>query len=258
MGRKKKIEFLMNTDWMFEKPIDREHKEYKLLSYFQKMGEKLDKMELYPGFIELSLHLANVQTLVKDKKLLYTTKKFSSVDDELLVKDLKIKEVPEMSHDEYEEFIKILTYSAPRIYEYFGMAKSVWELVYDSIHLKVKKNNKNILENKGYFYFTIGDVINIWEYEKKPAAKGSPESKVVTNLIYSEDKKSLTIPKIINSFSQWTTEDKKKLPVIEMISRGDFPINETLLPMFKRKLIAYVGQKQIIENYKKSKEELNV
>ena len=96
MGRKKKIEFLMNTDWMFEKPIDREHKEYKLLSYFQKMGEKLDKMELYPGFIELSLHLANVQTLVKDKKVLYTTKRFSSVDDELLVKDLKIKDVPKM------------------------------------------------------------------------------------------------------------------------------------------------------------------
>lgn len=248
----------MNTDWMFEKPIDREHKEYKLLSYFQKMGEKLDNMELYPGFIELSLHLANVQTLVKDKKLLYTNKKFQTVDDELLVKDLKIKDVPVMSKDEYEEFIKILSYSAPRIYEYFGMAKSVWELVYDSIHLKVKKNNKNILENKGYFYFTIGNVINIWEYEKKPAAKGSPESKVVTNLIYSGDKKSLTIPKIIDSFSQWTTEDKKKLPVIEMISRGDFPINETLLPMFKRKLIAYVGQKQMIENYKKSKQELNV
>jgi hypothetical protein len=41
---------------MFEKPIDSEYKEYKLLSYFQKMGEKLDNLELYPGFIELSLH----------------------------------------------------------------------------------------------------------------------------------------------------------------------------------------------------------
>ena len=100
--------------------------------------------------------------------------------------------------------------------------------------------------------------MNIWEYEKKPAAKGSPESKVVTNLIYSEEKKNLTIPKIIDSFSQWTTEDKKKLPVIEMISRGDFPIDQTLLPMFKRKLISYVGQKQMIENYKKSKEEQKI
>jgi hypothetical protein len=129
---------------------------------------------------------------------------------------------------------------------------------FDSIHLKVKKNTKNILENKGYFYFVTSDIMNIWEYEKKPAAKGSPESKVVTNLIYSEEKKNLTIPKIIDSFSQWTTEDKKRLPVIEMISRGDFPIDQTLLPMFKRKLISYVGQKQMIENYKKSKEEQKI
>ncbi len=248
----------MNTDWMFEKPIDREHKEYKLLSYFQKMGEKLDNMELYPGFIELSLHLANVQTLVKDKKVLYTNKRFSSIDDELLVKDLKIKDVPEMTKDEYEEFIKILSYSAPRIYEYFGLAKSVWELVFDSVHLKVKKNTKNILENKGYFYFTNNETIYIWEYEKKPAAKGSPESKVITNLIYCDSKNNLTVPKIITNFTQWTTEDVKKLPIIEMISRGDFPIEETLLPMFKRKLISYVSQKQILENYKKTKESLKV
>ena len=249
MARKKKIEFLMDTDWMFEKPIDREHKEYKLLSYFQKMGEKLDKMELYPGFIELSLHLANVQTLVKDKKLLYTTKRFSSVDDELLVKDLKIKDVPQMSHDEYEEFIKILTYTAPRMFEYFGIAKSVWELVFDSIHLKVKKNIKNVLSPKGYFYYFDKEKnkLFVWEYENKPAAKGSPESKVLVNLIYNEEKNDLTIPRIITSFSQWNTEGKSKLPVVEMISRGNFPIEETLLPLFKRKLISYVNQKQIIE-----------
>ena len=90
----------MDTDWMFEKPIDREHKEYKLLSYFQKMGDKLDKMELYPGFIELSLHLANVQTLIRDKKIIYTNKKLDSVDDELLVKDLKLKEIPKLNDDE--------------------------------------------------------------------------------------------------------------------------------------------------------------
>jgi hypothetical protein len=258
MGRKKKIEFLMNTDWMFEKPIDREHKEYKLLSYFQKMGEKLDNLELYPGFIELSLHLANVQTLVKDKKLLYTDKKFSSIDDELLVKDLKIKDVPEMSHDEYEEFIKILSYSTPRIYEYFNIAKSVWETVYDCVNLKMKKNTKNILLNKGYFYFNTSEKTYIWEYEKKPAAKGSPESKVFVNLISENEKNNLSISKLITNFTKIDLEESKKLPIIEMVSRGDFPINETLLPMFKRKLISYIDQKQILENYKKTKESLNI
>ena len=57
-----------------------------------------------------------------------------------------------MSNDEYQEFLKILTYTAPRLLQYFGVAKSVWETVFDGINLKVKKNTKNILSQKGYFY----------------------------------------------------------------------------------------------------------
>jgi hypothetical protein len=254
MARKKKIEFLMDTDWMFEKPIDREHKEYKLLSYFQKMGEKLDKMELYPGFIELSLHLANVQTLIKDKKIIYTNKKLDSVDDELLVKDLKLKDIPEINNEELNEFLQILTYSAPRMLEYFNIAKSVWTIVYENVDMKPNKRAKEEFSNTGYFYYndTKENKIYVWEYNIKPAAKGSPESKTKVNLIYS-DLKNLTITKIINNFSMWNSENKK-LPVFEMISKGDFPIHETLLPIFKRKLISYINQKKTLENLKKVKE----
>jgi hypothetical protein len=254
MGRKKKIEFLMDTDWMFEKPIDREHKEYKLLSYFQKMGEKLDKMELYPGFIELSLHLANVQTLIKDKKIMYTNKKLDSVDDELLVKDLKLKDIPELNNEEIDEFVQILSYSAPRMLEYFNIAKSVWTIVYENVDMKPNKRAKEVISDVGYFHFTDTKTnkIYVWEYNIKPAAKKSPESKTSVNLIYC-DEKNLTITKIINNFSVWNSENKK-LPVFEMISRGDFPIFETLLPIFKRKLISYINQKKFLESTKKTQE----
>jgi len=251
MGRKKQnIEFLMQTDWMFEKPIDREHKEYKLLSYFQKMGEKLDKLELYPGFIELSLHLMNVQTLLREKKIIYTDKKFSTIDDELLVKDLKVKNLPEMSFEEQEEFAKILTLSAPRIMEYFNVAKSVWSLVYDALLIKVKKNKKNIFSNKGYFYYSDQETKNkyIWEYEIKKAARRSPESKTHVNLIYSEPLNGLTINQIISKFTTWTEEEVKTSPVFEMISQGVFPIQETLLPLFKRKLISFINQSKVREH----------
>lgn len=255
MAKKKKIEFLMNTEWMFEKPIDKEHKEYKLLSYFQKMGEKLDNLELYPGFIELALHLANVQTLVKDKKILYTNKRFSSIDDELLVKDLKIKDVPEMTKDEHEEFIQILSYTTPRMIEYFNIAKSVWELVFDKIYLVVKKNKENIINDSGFMYFNDkkNKRIIVWEYEKKPVAKGSPENKLVTKIIYDGERNNLTPSRIISTFS--LLEDKKKLSVVEMVSNGDFPLEETLLPLFKRKLISYIEQKKIVEYYKSVKTE---
>ena len=259
MEKKKKIEFLMNTEWMFEKPIDQEHKEYKLLSYFQKMGEKLDNMELYPGFIELSLHVANLQNLIRDKKIMYNNKKFTTIDDELLVKDLKIKDLPILNNDEKEEFNKILIFSAPRMLEYFNIAKSVWEIVFDSVILRIKKNKNEVLQKKGYFYYldSKDNLFYVWEFNVKQVNKKSPESKTLVNLIYSEKKNNLTITKIINTFSQWNKENISKLPLYEMLCEGNFPINETLLPLFKRKLITYINQTQMIENYKKNKEELN-
>lgn len=250
MAKNKKIEFLMDTDWMFEKPIDREHKEYKLLSYFQKMGEKLDNMELYPGFIELSLHLANAQTLLKDKKMLYTDKRFTTPDDELLVKDLKIKDLPQMSQEEYYEFVKILGYSLPRLMEYFNIAKSVWELVFDSVHLVVRKNKKNLELDEGFFYFKDKKEkkIYVWEYKERLIMKGTKDTKLTTNFIYNDETNKLTVPKIIKEHSK--IEHKSKLPVIEVFSKGEFPIEETLLPLFKRKIMAYLTQKRYINETK--------
>ena len=89
MTRKKKgFEFLLDTNWLFQEPIDAEHKEYILLSYFQKLNERFDKYEVYPSFIELSLHFANIQTLIKEGRMMTTEKKFEYCDDELLISDL--------------------------------------------------------------------------------------------------------------------------------------------------------------------------
>ena len=245
MARRKKIEFLLNTDWMFEKPIDREYKEYKLLSYFQKMGEKLDNLELYPGFIELSLHLMNVQALMRDQKILYTDKKLTNIDDELLVKDLKVKEIPKLSEEEQKEFISILSYSAPRIMEYFNIAKSVWTIVFDSLHMKVKRNRKNIIHPKGFFYFIDHEKKHyVWEYSIKKQTKNNPQQMTNVKLIYNDDINDFTISKIINNFSTYTIEDKKTGPIFHMSSTKVFPVDETLLPMFKRRIAGLISQEK--------------
>jgi hypothetical protein len=247
MAKKKKIEFLMNTDWMFEKPIDREYKEYKLLSYFQKMGDKLDRLELYPGFIELSLHLMNVQALMRDKKIVYTDKKLNNIDDEIMVKDLKVKPLPEMTTEEMMEFRDILSFSAPRIMEYFNVAKSVWTIVFDSLDMKLKRNKKNILHPKGYFFYTETESkkTHVWEYQIKKETKTNPQRMTNINLIYSDELGELTIPKIITTFSTYDSKDKRMGPVFQMSSNGIFPIDETLLPLFKRRIAGLISQTKI-------------
>ena len=243
----------MNTDWMFEKPIDQEYKEYKLLSYFQKMGEKLDKLELYPSFIELSLHLMNVQALVRDHKIVYTNKKLTNVDDEILVKDLKVRELPEMSNEELQEFQKILSYSAPRMMEYFNVAKSVWTIVFDSLDMVIKRNKKNVLHQKGFFYYIDNEKkYYVWEYIMKKETKQNPQQMIKIELIYDNLINDLTISKIINKFSSFDSIDKKVGPIFYMISSGIFPIQETLLPMFKRRIAGHISQtkkyEQVMQN----------
>ena len=244
----------MNTDWMFEKPIDQEYKEYKLLSYFQKMGEKLDKLELYPSFIELSLHLMNVQALVRDHKIVYTDKKLTNVDDEILVKDLKVRELPEMSNEELQEFQKILSYSAPRMMEYFNVAKSVWTIVFDSLDMVIKRNKKNVLHQKGFFYYIDNEKkYYVWEYIMKKETKQNPQQMIKIELIYDNLINDLTISKIINKFSSFDSIDKKVGPIFYMISSGIFPIQETLLPMFKRRIAGHISQTKKYEQVAQNK-----
>ena len=46
-------------------------------------------------------------------------------------------------------------------------------------------------------------------------------------------------------------EDKRTLPVFQMNSKGDFPIEETLLPLFKRRLISFVNHSKLTTEFKK-------
>ena len=88
MARKKKISFKLNPEWMFKEPLDFEYNKYTLLGYIQKCEQSLNNFEIYPDFVELSLHLANIQSLNKENTLLLTDKKFQSCDDEILLRDL--------------------------------------------------------------------------------------------------------------------------------------------------------------------------
>ena len=222
------------------------------------MGEKLDNLELYPGFIELSLRLINIQTLYKQRKIIYTDKKFSSIDDELLLKDLKIKNLPDLTPVEFSEFNKILQYSSPMITEYFEIAKSIWSAIFDSVDVKLKKNKKFIRSNDGFFFYRNleTNMIYIWKYNIKKVSKSSTETKTTTKLLFKGLTNNLTIPKIFLNIFEKNPKLKKDSPIFEMKSKGVLPIEETLLPIFKRKVMSYILQTILFE--KQKEDNLNI
>jgi hypothetical protein len=53
----------LTLDWILKEPIDREYKEYVLLDYISKIENDIDNFIIYPTLQELSLHLANSNSI---------------------------------------------------------------------------------------------------------------------------------------------------------------------------------------------------
>jgi len=245
MGRKKKISFKLNPEWMLKEPLDFEYNKYTLLDYIQKCEKGFDKLEIYPDFVEISLHLANLQSLIKENTLLLTNKKFESCDDEILVKELTPKKPRELTGEEEVELFKTLKYSNGKLFDTFNVAKSIWNLAYDNIEIFIKKNKKGIVAGNGYVYFYDKSIekLFVWEYEIKKARGDKNNHKTYLTLIYEGEFKKFSIPEIIDQNSNWKETDYyKQLPIFEAQSSQNFPMNETLVPIIKRKIMSYIFQ----------------
>lgn len=255
MARKKKIPFKLDPEWMLKEPIDFEFNKYTLLDYIQKCEKRFDNLEIYPDFVELSLHLANLQSLAKENLLLLTKKKFESCDDEILLKELLPKKPRELSIQEEQELDKTIKFSGVKLFDAFNIGKSIWNLAFDNIHLTIKKNKENISTGRGYVYFYKKEVqtLYIWEYEIRKDKKDDISNKTYLTLLYEGTKENIIIGNIINETSSWKEiEGFDLLPIFEVKSSQNFPMEQTFIPMMKRKIMTYVFQivnMEILKNF---------
>lgn len=251
MARKKKIPFRLNPEWMFKEPVDFEYNKYTLLGYLQKCENRFENFEIYPDFIELSLHLANLQSLIKENTLLLTEKKFEDCDDEILLKELYPKTPPKLEANEQEELEKTIKYSTSKVFDVFNLGKSIWNVAYDSIHITLKKNKENIDSNSGFaiYYDKKDDEAYVWEYTIRKTKKGDVNDKTYMNLIYSGTPKDTTVTNLISENTNWKENELyKSKPIFEIKSDQKYPMKETLVPMIRRKIMSYIFQ---IVNIKK-------
>lgn len=244
MKRKKPYKFILDTDWIFDGYIDVEHRQYILLDYFKKIGKHFDELKIYPMFIELSLHLGNIHTLLRENKILYIDKKITSPDYEVVPSDLKVKDIPILTEEEIEGYNTILKISNDLILDHFNFAKSLWSVVFDSIDIKPVLNTKNLSSKTGFFYFKRDGKIYLWRYNTRRVNGTKDQTRTNLELIYENIDNGLTVKEIIHNFVDvLRKKDETKFPVFEMFCDvKEYPLEETLVPFFKRKLLSYINQ----------------
>jgi hypothetical protein len=196
--------------------------------------------------------LANVQSIAKENTLLLTNKKFESPDDEILIKELSPKKPRQLTEKEESELDKTLKFSGPKLFDAFNVAKSIWNIAFESIELFLRKNKNNLTSDLGYifFYRKFDEKLYVWEYEIKSDKKDKSMNKSYLNLISQGGVDEKTLTEIIESKSKWNQTDfYKTLPVFEVKCSQNFPFEETTVPIIKRKVMSYIFQ---IVNFEKS------
>ena len=237
---KQPIKFILSPDWFLQRPIDLEHKEYVLNSFLMKVEDALSRGEIYPYFTEISLHLASIGNFLKTNKYIFIKRELLSIDDEIMLYELKSKKSrKQFTQGELEELKEILTNAQEKLLQYFAICKGIWEISFQSTSIKLRKNKSNLKLNDSYIVYQ--DLFNkdvyVWECVLHRNPKVKSDTRLEVNLIYKGNDKKFT--EVINGFSKNKSLD---LPIFEAFSTQNFPIESTLLPLFKRKVQSYFTQ----------------
>jgi hypothetical protein len=242
----------MKTDWLFQEPIDLEHKQYVLLDYLQKLDKNLNNLKLYPQFQEISLHLASINLLIEKGQYLTLGRQLKDPDDEILISDLIPVNCPLLTEQEILEVYNVCKYSTENLKDYFNHAKAIWDIVNDTVSIDIVQNPKNIEPKQGLFFLDYKEKTYLYEFIIKPIKKDSPETKC-------HIKKICECPK--GDFDEKLKEVKKplikdlqdenvhgNLIVFTVNHNNNYPLRETLLPIVKRKIMNYMIQSKIIRH----------
>ena len=242
----------MNTDWVFQEPIDFEHKQYVLLDFLQKMDKQLQNLKLYPNFQQISLHLASINLITEKGQYLTLTRLLKDPDDEILISDLLVNSLPLFTKEEILEIYKVCLYSNDRIKDFFNQAKALWDVANDSISIEPIRNSKNIEPKEGLFFIKDNGLTHLYEFTVKPIKKGVVDTKCVIKkvCICEEDSFEEKLSEVKKSLIKNINDPKiyKNLIVFKVHHTEQFPFKETLLPISKRKVMNYMIQSKLIKN----------
>ena len=242
----------MKTDWLFQEPIDLEHKQYVLLDYLQKLDKNLNNLKLYPQFQEISLHLASINLLIEKGQYLTLGRQLKDPDDEILISDLIPVNCPLLTQEEILEVSNVCKYSTENLKDYFNHAKAIWDIVNDTVSIEVVQNPKNIEPKQGLFFLEYKEKTYLYEFIIKQIKKDSVETKCQIKKIcecpkgdFNEKLKDIKKPLIKNLQDE---DVHGKLIVFTVNHNNNYPLRETLLPMVKRKIMNYMIQSKIIRH----------
>ncbi len=233
----------LSETWFAEGRIDFELKKYTLLAYLQEVNKYFNENKLYPQLADIIFHYNNIVAFRENKK--YLQEHFPKKLTGLQMEKLQLIYEQMLEDDELmQELENIIHYSASRIKKTISNGTEIYEFVEDKI--SINPIGLIPLDTKeGYFFLSAGNIksTSVYHYRLSIFEKHDEKYRSI---------KTRFIDHWVRSFTSTYEHIKSELirhhrdlpnPAVYSIETElNFPVEETLLPVAKRRLVRFISE----------------
>ena len=233
----------LNEDWLTNGLIDLEYKKYVLLAYMKEIQENFGEKKLYPFLSELVFHYNNLIRLKENKNLLFENfpKKLSKADFE----NLKLSYQRIVQDNELMKVIEdIIHFAIPKLKDALDVGTDIYEEV--ARHIVIEPIGiAPLFVNEGYLFICEHQKQEIHIFRYQIATFNTPDDNfrgIYTEFLEKKKRNLVnTLEKIKIELIRTYTSMPNPATFAAFVSL-QCPLEETLLPVTKRKLVQQLGQ----------------
>ena len=233
----------LSKNWITEKNIDFEYKQYILLAYLSDVNGSFQENKLYPKLSELMDHYKQLLTIRDNKQNFMSSlpKRIKGFD----LNKLQIEYENIMDDDAVmKEIENIVNYSMPQFEHYISEGKKIYDFVEKHLHIFPVGLESIYTKDAGYLLLKngISSEIKAYEYEMKLFEQSDVKYKAIAVNYIDSYEKSLTTTMQSVKIELIRKNKTQATPATYAIETSlTFPYEEAFLPIAKRYLVRYLA-----------------
>lgn len=229
--------FQLTENWFIEGLHDFEYKKYNLLAFLKGVHNRFNQTHLYPAFSELIFHYRNLIEFQDSKQSFLDglKKTFKGID----LENLRLEYESAKDDERMQEVIQVVEYAIPLLKTSLEEGKSIYEVIDEQIEIE-SVGVMPLHREEGYLLLRAGNSkeVKVLEY-RVTLFEGSGErfrglqTKVVGSF-------GVSLVNTMETIKLELIRNRSKLPnpaTFAVVSRYHFPVQESLVPVAKRKFM---------------------
>jgi hypothetical protein len=232
----------LSETWFAEGRIDFELKKYTLLAYLQEVTKYFNENKLYPQLADIIFHYNNIIAFRQNKK--YLQEHFPKKMTGIQMEKLQLLYEQMIGDDELmQELEDIIHYSAGKMKGAIQNGTGIYEFVEDKIEI-APVGLIPLDTHEGYFFLSSGNEksTGVYHYRLSIFEKHDEKYRSIRTLFIDNWKRSIssTYEHIKSELiKRWNDLPNPAVYSIETALR--FPVDETILPIAKRRLVKFIS-----------------